>query len=166
MLDWSKLLSDSSLFITLFTAIVLYVAIRQPRLFLNKEDVPPDILAAVPPKTEAETRRYKIVLSLLMLILIGGPFYSTLTFAQQSAASWPTLWLYAFLAVLAISTFDLLFIDWFILNTLTPAWSVFPGTQGLAGYKDYGFHGRAHLKLLPMQVLGALLIAGLVSLLT
>jgi hypothetical protein len=55
-------------------------------------------------------------------------------------------------------------VDWLLLNTITPKWVVFPGTEGFAGYKDYGFHGRAHLRVLPAQVIGAAVTAGLVLL--
>jgi hypothetical protein len=55
-------------------------------------------------------------------------------------------------------------VDWLLLNTITPKWVVFPGTEGFAGYKDYGFHLRAHLRALPAQVLGAAVTAGLVLL--
>jgi hypothetical protein len=56
MLDWNKLLTDLSILTVAFVLIVLYMAKFKPRLFLNKDDVPADILAAVPPKTAAEKR--------------------------------------------------------------------------------------------------------------
>ena len=51
-----------------------------------------------------------------------------------------------------------------MLNTLTSQWVVFPSTEGFAGYKDYGFHLRAYMRVLPVQVLGAAITAGLVLL--
>jgi len=31
-------------------------------------------------------------------------------------------------------------LDWLIFVTIQPDFVVIPGTEGLAGYKDYGFH--------------------------
>ena len=50
MLDWNKLFTDISILTVSFVLIVLYLARFKPRLFLNKEDVPADILAAVHPR--------------------------------------------------------------------------------------------------------------------
>lgn len=161
MLDVQKLLIDGSILIAAFTALVFYVGLYKPRLFLTKQDTPADILAAVPPQTEAEKREAKLLAIPLLLIMVGGVFYSTYTFALQSGASFGTLFLHAAILVLAISLFDLVVIDWLVLNTITPQWTVFPGTEGFAGYKDYGFHGRAHLKALPGLAIAAALLAGL-----
>jgi hypothetical protein len=165
MLDLNKILIDGGILTAAFTLLVLYAGMTMPRSFLNKEDVPPDIFAAVPPKTAAESRKSVFVAIPLFIILIGGTFYSTYTFAQQSGAGFLALYLHAAIIILMIATFDLVFIDWFILNTITPKWAVFPGTEGFAGYKNYGFHGRAHLRALPMQLIGAAICAGIVLLL-
>lgn len=164
MLDVNKLLSDGAILIAAFTAIVFYVGMYKPRLFADETNLPGDILAAIPPQTEAEKREAKVMMLPLFVILIGGMLYSTFTFGQQSGAGFWALFLHAFLIVFSISTFDLIVIDWLVLNTITPKWAVFPGTEGLAGYKNYGFHGRAHLKVLPAQILGAAVTAGLVLL--
>jgi hypothetical protein len=165
MLDWNKLLTDLSILTVAFVLIVLYMAKFKPRLFLNKEDVPADILAAVPPKTAAEKRESIFYAIPLFVILIGGTLYSTYTFQQQSGAGFFPVFLHAAIIILTISTFDLVFIDWLLLNTWTPKWVMFPGTEGFAGYKDYGFHGRAHLRVLPAQIIGAAVCAGIVMLL-
>ena len=165
MLDFNKLLIDCSILTAAFTPIVLLVGMKKPRLLLNKKDVPPDILAAVPPKTEEEKRQGVWLALPLLVIMIGGMLYSTYTFGQQSGAGFLTLFLHALIVTLAISVFDLVVIDWLVLNTITPKWAVFPGTEGFAGYKDYGFHGRAHLKALPALVAGAAVAAGIVTLL-
>lgn len=165
MLDWNKLFTDISILTAAFVLIVLYLARFKPRLFLNNEDVPADILAAVPPKTAAEKREAIFYSIPLFVILIGGTLYSTYTFQQQSGAGFFPVFLHAVIIILTISTFDLIFIDWLLLNTWTPKWVMFPGTEGFAGYKDYGFHGRAHLRVLPAQIIGAALCGGIVMLL-
>lgn len=165
MLDFNKILIDGGILTAAFTMLVLIAGMFMPRSFLNKEDVPADILAAVPPKTEAEKRKSLLVIIPLFIILIGGSLYSTYTFGRASGAGFLALYLHALSIILMIATFDLVFIDWLILNTITPKWAVYPGTEGFAGYKNYGFHGRAHLKALPMQLIGAAICAGIVLLL-
>lgn len=164
MLDINKILIDSGIFFAALFLLVFYIGKFKPRLFLNPNDIPPDILAAVPPKTDAEKREAKLLGIPLFAILIGGMLYSTYTFHQQSGAGFIPLMLHAMFIILIVATSDLVFIDWLLLNTLTPKWAVFPGTEGFAGYKDYGFHLRAHLKVIPTQVTGAAITAGLVLL--
>lgn len=166
MLDLNKLLIDGGILIVAFTAVVLYIGLYHPRLFLTKDDVPADILAAVPRRTEAEKRQAKWMAIPIFVILIGGMLYSTYTFAIASGAGFGPLYLHALAIILMITIFDLVVIDWLVLNTITPRWAVYPGTEGFAGYKDYRFHARAHLKALPAQLIGAALAAGIVMLIT
>lgn len=164
MLDLNKILIDSGIFFAALFLLVFYIGRFKPRLFLTPNDVPADILAAVPPQTEAEKREAKLLGIPLFAILIGGMLYSTYTFYEQSGAGFLPLTLHALAIILIVATGDLIFIDWLLLNTITPKWAVFPGTEGFAGYKDYGFHLRAHLKVIPAQVAGAAVTAGLVLL--
>lgn len=161
MLDITKVLIDGGILSFAFLVIVAIMGITKPRLFLNPEDVPADILAAVPPKTESEKRQAIFAVIPLMLILIAGTMYSTYTFYMQSQAGFVALFLHALIILVMISASDLIIMDWLILNTWTPKLLVFPGTEGFAGYKDYGFHGRAHLKAAPLLLFGAVISAGL-----
>ena len=161
MLDFSKILVDGGVLSVAFLGIALVIGLTKPRLFLNKEDIPADILAAVPPKTEEEKRQSIWASIPLFIILIAGTLYSSYTFHQQSNAGFLALFLHALIILVMISVSDLVLLDWLVLNTLTPKWVIFPGTEGFAGYKDYGFHGRAHLKAFPLLLFGALISAGL-----
>jgi hypothetical protein len=161
MLDFNKILIDGGIMTAAFLATALMIAYFRPRLFLNKEDIPADILAAVPPKTEDEKRLAVWTSIPLFVILIGGTLYSTFTFYQQSGAGFVALYLHALIILVMISVSDLVLLDWLLLNTWTPKWVIFPGTEGFAGYKDKGFHGRAHLKALPLLLFGAAISAGL-----
>jgi hypothetical protein len=40
---------------------------------------------------------------------------------------------------------DWLILDWLIVCTITPKFMVLPGTEGMAGYKNYGIHFRGFL---------------------
>jgi len=164
MLNVSKVLVDGGILTAAFLVLIVAVVYFKPRLFLNKEDLPADIMAAVPPKTEAEKRQASLLGFPIFSILIGGMLVSTYTFYLQSEAGFVLLFLHALIIILMISVSDLVLLDWVMLNTITPKWAIFPGTEGFAGYKDYGFHLRAHLRALPAQVLGAAVTAGLVLL--
>jgi hypothetical protein len=164
MIDVQKVITDGGILTAAFMVFVFLIAYFKPRAFLSKNDVPADILAAVPPKTEAEKRQGYWLMVPLFFILIGGMLYSTYTFYLQSGAGFFPLFLHALIIILMITIGDLVIVDWLVLNTITPKWVVFPGTEGFAGYKDYGFHLRAHLKALPSQVIGAAITAGLVLL--
>ena len=166
MLDLTKILIDGGILAIAFLGIALAIGLTKPRLFLNKEDVPADILAAVPPKTDAEKRQSIWASIPLFIILITGTLYSTYTFYLQSQAGFFALFTHAFLILLMISASDLILLDWLVLNTITPKWAVYPGTEGFAGYKDYGFHGRAHLKAAPLLIIGGLISAGLTVLIS
>ena len=161
MLDFTKILIDGGILSIAFLILAAIIGFSKPRLFLNKEDIPADILAAVPPKTEDEKSQAIFAVIPLMLLLTAGTLYSTYTFYEQSNANFVILFVHALIILVVISGSDLVIMDWLILNTWTPKWVIFPGTEGFAGYKDYGFHGRAHLKAIPLLLLGAGISAGL-----
>lgn len=163
MLNLSKILVDGLLFVIIGSAIVLGVILYNPRLFLNKGDLPADIMAAVPPKTAAEKRLSLIVGIPFLIVLFAIPLISTLQFQQQGGEpSFLWLFLHAFILLMTFNLFDLLVLDMLLFCTITPKFLVVPGTEGLAGYKDYGFHLRQHAKSIPMMVLMALVIAAVV----
>jgi len=167
MLDWNLILHDGGLLTVAFLTLVLAMTRYKPRLWLNPREVPADIYAAVPAQSPAEKRAFQWLNIPIFFILAFLPLWSTLRFAQlQPEAGFSLLFWHAFLVALLPTLGDLLIIDWLLLNTITPDFVVFSGTKGLPGYKDYGFHLRAHLRLLPMQVAGAATMAGLALLLS
>jgi hypothetical protein len=54
---------------------------------------------------------------------------------------------------------DLLILDWFVLMTLRPSFMILPGTEGLAGYRDYRFHFQKFLK----GIVSTLMLSGMVT---
>ena len=75
----------------------------------------------------------------------------TPTFATVFAA--------AFVAAFTFNLIDLLILDWLVFVTWRPRVIVLPGTEGLAGYGDYGFHFRGFLKGLVFCFAAGLLTA-------
>lgn len=166
MLDIGKILFDGGFFAILGGLYLLGLMRLNPRLFLNKGDVPPDILAAVPPKTEQE-KRLSLILGIPFLIAIAAvPCISTLQFKQAgNGAAFLSLFVHAFAILMIFNLFDLIVLDLFLYCTITPRFMVVPGTEGFAGYKDYGFHLRQHAKSIIYMTLLALIIAAVVTLL-
>ena len=54
---------------------------------------------------------------------------------------------------------DLLVMDWLIVCTITPRFLVLPGTEGMAGYKDYRTHPRGFVIGSAVAIMGSGLIA-------
>lgn len=162
----ARVLRDGAI-LTIPGAVYLIALLRyNPRLILNKGDVPADILAAVPPKTQEEQRQ-AMVLSLPFFIWsLGVPLASTLALSRerQSQASYWHLFLHALGVLSVFNLVDLVVLDWLIVCTITPDFLVYPGTKGMAGYKDKRFHLGAHRRGLPLMLVPALLIAAIAKL--
>lgn len=167
MLDLSRILLDGGLLAIVGGIYILAVVAFNPRLILNEGDLPPDILAAVPPKTEKEKRLAFILGTPFLIGIIAVPLVSTLQFRQQAGGdvAFLSLFLHPFFVLMIFNLFDLLVLDLLLLCTITPRFMVVPGTEGFAGYKDYSFHIKQHVRSLPFQALSTLLIAVIVSVL-
>jgi hypothetical protein len=163
MLPLNQLLSDL-LIIIIFATVFIVVTIRwRPRMWLH--DMPPDIQAMVPPKTEAEQR---------LTTLLGVPFILTF-FGLLVLMTWrlkATLgsdftllhgWLYAYKLFFGFNLWDLVVIDWIGTSLIDPQHPSIPGTEGAAGYRDYAFHFYGFLKGCVMGAVAAALIAAIVT---
>lgn len=72
------------------------------------------------------------------LCLIGFPLAAALaTKAAQGNAF--EIFLSAAGTLFLFNLVDWLILDWLIVCTITPRFMVLPGTEGMAGYKNYGF---------------------------
>ncbi len=163
MLDVGRILLDGGALAVVTMVFLVGVLRYNPRLFLNKGDVPADILEAVPPKTPKEKRLAALLGVPFILLAFVLPLLSTIAFDARSGseASFGVLFAHA-LGVLSVPFFaDLFILDWLLFCTITPSWAVIEGTEGFAGYKDYGFHLRAHTRGAVWMFVFALLIAGL-----
>lgn len=109
-------------------------------------DYPPDIRAKHGPMSEATRKQANQaslpLLAALVLILILG-------LAQLRNLTGELTFLDTFIVAGLIfqiwNLIDLLVLDWFLLMTLKPKFMIIPGTEGLAGYRDYQFHFRKFL---------------------
>lgn len=147
--------------IVALSAVLLGIGLRNPRLML--QDYPKDVQAAVPPKTAAE-RRETIWWTLPFLTLLFGlPLAAALTLKlQRPDLSFAEAALAAFVVLVVFNLWDWLVLDWLVFCTLTPRFVVLAGTEGMAGYRDYGMHFRGFLIGLGLSIVASVLI-GLVT---
>jgi len=159
---WSRVVIDGAM-LSAAAMLLIFGSLRaNPRIWLN--DFPPDIRKAVPPKTDAEKRQSLAWGLPFLAILLGGPLVSTALLERQSGgcATFGALFLNGFGVALFFNVVDLLIVDWLVLCRFTPHFLVIPGTEGNAGYKDYGHHFRGFIIGTAMSaLLGTLTAAGI-----
>ena len=139
-----RALQDGAL-LSAVACVLIFASLRaNPRIWLN--DFPPDIRAAVPPKTAAERRQSLLWGLPFLAVLLGVPIVSTVLAAQAGGSEpFARLWRYAFVVAFVFNLVDLLLVDWLILCTVRPRAFVLPGTEGMAGYRNYRHHFRGFL---------------------
>lgn len=151
----------------LIVAIMLVSARINPAIWAG--DYPPDIKAKFGP-LDTRTERQKKWVALVFFSIILGTL-AWMVAAMPLAGLTPTfatVFTAAFVAALTFNLFDLVVLDWLVFVTWRPRFIVLPGTEGLAGYSDLGFHFRGFLKgimfCLAAGLLTALIASGLSAL--
>jgi hypothetical protein len=136
------------------------VGLRNPRVML--QDFPEDVRRAVPPKTPAERRETVFWVVPFAAVLFGLPLAAAIvTRTQQPDLSYGGAFLAALTPLVIFNLFDLLIVDWLVLCTLTPGFMMLPGTEGMAGYKDYGPHFRGFLFGIGLSLAASAVIAAI-----
>ena len=147
---------------------VLVSVILLGAMLLNVEiaqnDYPPDIKKAYGPERNPKTRGQRRLFSLLLLVVLFGVIcYSLVDLVRASSVELTFLPLFVliFVEVFTFNLWDLLIIDWLIFNTIQPKFIFLPGTESLAGYKDYTFHFKGFLTGILYSLVSALVLAGI-----
>lgn len=144
--------------------LLLGVLRFNPEIMLN--DYPPDVRAKWGPMTERTKRQRVLVAGLLFLVGLGIVAWSLQTLP---GLAWRDLTFAAAFAHFAImfGTFNVL--DWLVLDCALVYWQprfvVLPGTDGMAGYRDYWFHFRGFLIGIPIVLGVSALMAAILSIL-
>ena len=146
----------------LFTLILGLVRIN-PEILLN--DYPPDIRAKYGPMSE-RSKRQRIPVAILVLVVMIG--IVTLSFNGLGTdpggdLSFLTAFVHLFVMFSAFNILDWLVLDWLIVVTIRPGFIILPGTEGMAGYEDYGFHFRGFLIGMLITLVTSVLAAALVA---
>lgn len=154
MLDVGRILVDGAILSVVFAFAAMGAVIANPRL--ARRGLPRDIREVVPPLSRRERVRAIPFGVLLAGAVAGIPLVSAMAWSgqQPDGVGFLGLWMHAFGILLVVSLFDLVVLDWLLYCTITPGWLVIPGTEHMAGYRDYRHHLRAHAR-------GTLLIAAL-----
>jgi hypothetical protein len=145
-------LSAGLMLSVVLSALIITSLLVNPEIWVD--DYPPDIKARFGPigdKARRQRRWVAVPFFLAMPALLAA-YLPGLSDALGGAPSFWQLLVYSFIAMEVFNLVDLLILDWLFFVRIQPSRIILPGTEGLAGYKDYGFHLRGFL-------LGNLLVA-------
>ncbi len=148
-MDLTLALQHGLLYGLILSAMMTVVVIGSLRL--NNEmwlgDYPPDIQAKWGPMSP-KAKRQKLWVGLAVFGFMFGLVFAQITqlvqrsggfnYAEAALSLWVSLMLF--------NLFDLIVLDWFIMVYLRPSFIILPGTEGMAGYADYGFAFKGFLK--------------------
>jgi hypothetical protein len=161
------IVTHAALFGILLSAVlfplVLGLTWLNPEIMLN--DYPPDIRAkhgSMSPRSKRQRLPIALIVVTLFLGLIVASFHGLPTGADGDLDFLEAA-LHLFVLFTVFNTLDWLILDWLIVVTLCPRFIILPGTEGLAGYKDYGFHLRGYMIGMAITIVTSLLIAGVVA---
>ena len=140
-------------------AIILGPMYYNAEMWLN--DYPPDIKEKFGPMSPQAKKQGLIVAVPFFFVMVGGIIGSNLRLRKANGGHLgiKAAFLNAFALIFSGWFFDLTILDWLMFVKYTPNFVVLPGTEGMAGYDDYGFHLREHMRALPFLAIGALIIA-------
>jgi hypothetical protein len=141
----TRILIDGTILTALVAVVLVGMLYFNPRIALS--DYPPDVKAAVAPRAKKEFQQGILISIPVLLIGLGLPFCSVWLVKQQSSGVL-TYWM-AFVTIFGeyflVSMFDLIVLDVWMFYTWTPKFLVLPGTEGMAGYKNWRPHVKAQL---------------------
>ena len=135
-----RVLIDGAILNILLSIIVYGSIYANPMIWVG--DYPPDIQAAVGETVDLPLAQTIIFAVLCFGVVIGVVLYSNARLRQQNGGqlSFLAAFVNSALIFFYFAVWDLLILDWLIFVTIQPDFIVIPGTEGLAGYKDYFFH--------------------------
>lgn len=141
----TRILVDGGILTAIVGVVLVGVMYFKPRIALS--DYPTDVKAAVPPRTKKELQLGILISIPLLLVFVALPLYSVWLVKQQSGGilTYGMAFVTLFGEYFLLSMFDLLVLDMWMFYTWTPKFVVLPGTEGMAGYKDYRPHLKAQL---------------------
>ena len=134
--------------------------------YLNPEiwllDYPPDIREKFGPMSEKAKKQRRLAGIPVFLLLAATIVFATVRFARIDGgeSTFFAVFLGVFTVLLVFNVVELVILDWLIFVTIRPRIVVLPGTEGMEGYGDYGFHFRTFLKGVVGSAAASLVIAG------
>jgi hypothetical protein len=165
MPEFSALFCHSLLYgsmLSVLLSLIILISLRiNPAMWTD--DAPADLKAKVGPLS-AQTKRQRRWVSIpffgiLAVVLIGSILpLRTMTGGELSFL---LVFTHIWIVLMTFNLVDLLIIDWLVVGLLQPKFVIVPGTEGMAGYRDYAFHARAFVKGSIAMFALSLIVAGL-----
>lgn len=158
-LSLHQLLKDCALFNLALGTFIVGTAYYNAEIWIN--DYPPDIKEKFGPPSKQAKQKAVILAVPFFLIMVGGLVWSNLRLKRANGGhlSVSTAFLNGFALIFSGWFLDLTILDWLVFVRHTPKFMVLPGTEGMAGYDDYTFHLKEHMRALPMLTIPAGIIA-------
>jgi hypothetical protein len=162
--DWSILLREALLYglgLSLaLTAIMIVSGAVALDMFVS--DYPPDIQQKYGPMSPRSARLRPYIAGLFFIAVLIIPLLGLYALRLQVGnIPFTSAFVFSAAALLVFNIYDLLILDWLFFCTIQPRSMVLPGTEGMAGYRDYRFHFIGFLKGLGFCFAGSLIIAAL-----
>ena len=143
-------------------ALLLAVIRANAEIMLN--DYPPDIKAKWGPMTVRTKRQRWLAGGTFLVAILAIVAWSLQTLPAFAARELTFASAFAHFAIMfgIFNAFDWLVIDCGLVY-YQPRFVILPGTEGMAGYRDYRFHFRGFLIGIPVVLLASALAAAVVS---
>lgn len=123
-------------------------------------DYPPDIKAKYG-EMSGRAKQYRPLIAVLffgaILVVVSLALINLPAPVGADTGFWDYI-LTAFTVLFVFNLFDLLIADWLVFVFIQPKIIILPGTEGMAGYKDYGFHFRGFLIGIGFSLVGGLVL--------
>lgn len=144
------------------SALLVGLLWMNPEILLN--DYPPDIRNKYGPMSDRSKRQRVPAAILIGAVALGIVTASFSAVRANGGGKIPflTAFVHLFVMLSVFNVVDLLLLDW-PLVAIGPRFAVLPGTEGSAGYKDYGFHFRGFLIGAVLILVGSGLMAAVVA---
>ncbi len=164
MSDWNLLFTSALVNGALLSLVLTIIMIISGMIALDMwvGDYPPDVKAKYGPMSPRAARARPFVAVAVFGAVLVIPILGLLALRGQIGPIQfiPAL-VFGAIAVFVFNLYDLLILDWLLFCTIQPRAMVLPGTEGMAGYRDYRFHFIGFLKGLGFCAAGGLIIAAI-----
>lgn len=119
------------------------------------DSAPPLVREAAGPMSPRDEQAKGIiqVITIVAIVMVLSSSILRLLALSSGRANFWSIVLSIFLVIQVYNLVDLLLVDWLLVATIRPSFVVFPGTEQVAAYGDYGFYLRGFV----IGIFGALL---------
>jgi hypothetical protein len=141
------------------TALMIVIGAIALDMFVG--DYPPDIRKKYGPMSRRSARLRPFLTPLFFIPVVIIPLVGLNALrAELAYVAFIPAFVFSAVVLLVFNTYDLMVLDWLLFCTIQPRQMVLPGTEGMAGYRDYRFHFIGFLKGLGFCAAGGLFVAG------